>query len=158
MNENEIQDLKAEEKEAFQEYEFVEPIDYDTMDGRETAEPEPVAAAETHSAPRRSRKNNDWVGGVILIGLGLIFLMGSFNIQLFANWWALFILVPGILNLSNGLQARWEDGRFSHRARGSLMGGLFMSVIGAAFLFGISWSYIWPLFIIIVGIGALLNR
>jgi len=159
MNDEEIQGLKDAEKEALETYEYIEPVYEELM---EASVEEPTAAAAPAPTPRRShrrqRKNNDWVGGLILIGLGVIFLLNSFNIELIQNWWALFLLIPGLANLKNGLQARAADGRFSHSARGSLIGGLFLTTIGSAFLFDLNWSYIWPIFLIIFGIGALMQR
>jgi hypothetical protein len=40
--------------------------------------------------------SGNWIGGAVLIGLGIIFLLQNFmNISL-ANWWALFIMIPAI--------------------------------------------------------------
>ena len=50
-----------------------------------------------------------------------------------------------------------KDGRLSNEARGSLIGSLILFFITAVFIFGWSWGAIWPVFLIIGGIGALLS-
>ena len=152
MNDEEIQGLKAEEKEALSEYEYIDPV----LPEAEIVEYDPVPTPVRTARP--SSKNKDWIGGLILIGLGTIFLFNSFSIPLIANWWALFMFIPGIIKLKDALQGWRQDGQITPSSRGSLIGGLFLTVIGSAFLFNLDWGYVWPFFLIIAGIGALLSR
>jgi hypothetical protein len=105
------------------------------------------------------RGHNRWLGGVVLIGVGLFFLLGNvFSVNLSGNWWAVFILIPAIYNLERAWRAYQSDGYLSEKARSSLIGGLLIGAVAFIFLFGLSFGDWWPLFLIIVGIGALLKR
>ena len=103
-------------------------------------------------------KNSSWVAGVILIAIGLVFLatnLGGFTLN---NWWALFILIPAAFTFGNAFSDYKENGRLTKKGRGDLTGGLIMSLIGCTFLFSWDWGKIWPMFLIIGGIGALLGN
>ena len=41
--------------------------------------------------------------------------------------------------------------------RGSLIGGLILTLIAAFFLVDLEWGKFWPLVLILIGIGALFN-
>jgi hypothetical protein len=110
--------------------------------------------------PERARDDHGhgaWIPGLVLIAIGAIFLLNNFTDFHLDNWWALFILIPAFGALGNFLRARRKDGRMSHEARGSLIGSLILFFIAAVFLFGWSWGAVWPVFLIIAGIGALLS-
>jgi putative Mn2+ efflux pump MntP len=145
---DEITQLKEEEK--------VKVIDIN----KEMSAAEQVMVASP--GPRQQRatavaENKNWVGGVILIAIGLIFLvtnLGGFRLD---NWWALFILIPAISNFGSAWGNYQANGRFTKSGRGSITGGLILSLIAFTFLFNWSWSVIWPVFLIIGGISALLG-
>jgi hypothetical protein len=101
--------------------------------------------------------SNNWIGGMILIGIGAIFLLSNLNVFHLNNWWALFILIPAFANFGNVWQSYQQHGRLTGSARGSLTGGIVISLIACSFLFSWNWSVIWPIFLIIGGIGALMN-
>ena len=143
---DDIKRLKDEEQEDFI------YIDVDKDDA--------IIASEGYEAsPQRRRKshNDKWIGGAVLIGIGLIFLLNNFTGFYFHNWWALFILIPGLFSFGNAWQNYHEDGRFSERARGPFIGGLILVFIASIFIFGLNWGTVWPVFLIIAGIGALLK-
>jgi hypothetical protein len=99
-----------------------------------------------------------WVGGAILIVLGLVFLMQNLGVLALNNWWALFILIPAI----GSFTAAWRTyqnagGRLTAASRGSLIGGLVLTMIAAVFLFNLNWAWFGPVLIILAGIGLLLN-
>jgi hypothetical protein len=98
-----------------------------------------------------------WVPGLVLIGIGVYFLLNNFTDFELNNWWALFILIPAFGSLGNFLRAYKRDGRMSGEARGSFIGSLILFFITAVFIFGWSWGTIWPVFLIIGGVGALLS-
>lgn len=105
----------------------------------------------------RSRSN--WIPGVVLIGLGVIFLLNNFfDIQLINNWWALFILIPAVVNLNNAWQRYKEAGHWTEAAIGSLTGGLLIGTVAMIFLFELSWSLFWPVLLIILGLTILMRR
>jgi hypothetical protein len=99
--------------------------------------------------------SHNWIGGVVLITIGAIFLLSNLNIFHLNNWWALFILIPAVANFGNAWQSYRRHGRLTHGAQGSLTGGLILLLISGAFLFGWSWNLIWPIFLIIGGLSAI---
>ena len=106
-----------------------------------------------------ARSDNRWLGGVVLIGVGLFFLLGNvFSVNLSGNWWAVFILIPAAYNLERAWRAYRHDGYLSEKASSSLIGGLLIGAVAFIFLLGLSFGDWWPLILIIVGLGALLKR
>ena len=137
MNDD-FKEIKDEEKEK--------------MASSDTPQTEPEVE-ETQS----SRDNNSWMAGVAIIAVGIIFLVSNFTDFYLNNWWAIFILIPGLYSFAKAWSMRKEDGRWSNRARGSLIGGLAITLVAAIFLFGLDWGKVWPLFLILGGIAALLG-
>jgi hypothetical protein len=109
---------------------------------------------------RRHRERNagGWAGGAVLIVIGIIILMQNFGRLYLNNWWALFILIPALGAFGNAWRS-YQDagGRLSSHARGSLIGGLVLSMITAIFLFNLSWTILGPTLIILAGVGILIN-
>jgi len=114
-----------------------------------------LKAAE--KAPVKEERNRNWVAGIVLITIGLFFLVSNLTGFTINNWWALFILIPAISNFGRAWQSYQNDGRLSRAVRGSLTGGLILTLIASAFLFNLDWGLIWPLFLIIGGLAALLG-
>lgn len=98
-----------------------------------------------------------WTGGLILIGVGLVFLLTNLTGAALHNWWALFILVPGLVKVMKAVKFYQRDGRFSNRARDTFVWGFILILVAGTFLFNWSWGMIWPAFLIIFGLGALLS-
>lgn len=107
----------------------------------------------------RDAHGYNWIGGVVLILLGSIFLLQNTGfIESFENWWALFILIPALGSFTNAWHQYQEAGnRWTPAATGPLMGGLILSGITAMFLFGWNIGLWWPLFLIAGGIAVLLS-
>lgn len=116
---------------------------------REMAEAE---ASEKHDESCHSGPG--WGFGAWLIGLGVFFLLTTFTGLRMHNWWAAFLFIPAFGSLGGFLRAYQKDG-FSNEARGSLIGAMFFFTLAATFIFGLSWSMIWPVFLIIGGVAAL---
>lgn len=133
--------LKDEEKEKL----TLEASDFD------------LEKAERHGRVEKQRSNDHWVGGLILIGIGVVFLLANTTNIYINNWWALFILIPGVAKLAKSARHFRDDGRFSERARGSFTWGLILTLVAFTFIFNWSWGLIWPAFLIIFGLGALLS-
>jgi len=114
-----------------------------------------LKAAE--KAPVKEERNRNWVAGIVLITIGLFFLVSNLTDFTINNWWALFILIPAVSNFGRAWQSYQNDGRLSRAVRGSLTGGLILTLIASAFLFNLDWGLIWPLFLIIGGLAALLG-
>jgi hypothetical protein len=121
-------------------------------------QPEPVDARSARRLDRRRRRSGSWIGGAVLIALGVVFLLQNMGVVGFDNWWALFILIPAFGAFSSAWDA-YQDagGRLDRRARGSLFGGLILTLVCIIFLFGLSWTYLGPAILILVGVGILLN-
>jgi len=111
--------------------------------------------AERHSSPQ----GYNWVGGIILILLGGIFLLQNTGmIDRFDNWWALFILIPAIGSFATAWNLyRSEGNQLTGAALGSVIGGVVLTTIAGAFLFGWGIGNLWPVFLIIGGLSILLG-
>lgn len=100
--------------------------------------------------------NEKLVPGMVLVGLGFIFLFQSFGV-LSVGWgkiWPLFILVPGVVMIVNAWREYAQDGDFD---RGQAFGGVMAILVGTIFFFDLDWGKVWPLFLIIPGLGMLLG-
>src|SRR5512139_4339315 len=122
--------------------------------------PEPMSRREARRQRRADPSRGDaLIIGMILIVLGGLFLMRTMGTDVpLTNWWALFILIPAF----GALSAAWRmyreaDNRLTVAARSSLLVGLVLSFITFMFLFGISWTYVGPILIIVVGVAIILN-
>lgn len=109
----------------------------------------------SYRAQRRQPKN--WGTGLILIGIGIIFLISNTTGFHLHNWWALFILIPAFSKFGDAVNNYQKKGRLTRSGRGSLTGGLILSLIASVFLFNLDWGLIWPVFLIIGGLSALLG-
>ena len=133
----------------------------DDIDELKDEEKEKLAAAEEGKEKHESTttngggRNNRWVPGLLIIGLGVVFFVSNVTGFQLENWWALFILVPGIVSFVNAWNAYREDGRWSKRARGGLVGGSIISLVAIIFLFSLDWGKIWPVFLILIGVNVL---
>lgn len=111
--------------------------------------------------PGGGRRLGGVVLGAVIIILGLVFLgrnLGWWSGELH-NWWALFILIPAVGLLGDAWRAYVANGRqFGGSAARPLVIGLLLVFVTAVFLFDLSWGYIWPIVLILVGLGLLLGR
>jgi hypothetical protein len=147
-----ITTLKQEEKEklaaAEEAYSKKRAVNGDLVEGEET---------NSAQSGRHEHGNTPWVPGVILIGLGLIFLLNNTTSYTIHNWWALFILIPAIGSFSKAAEIIRSEGEFNRQAWGALAGGTILTLVASTFLFNLSWGLIWPVFLIIGGLGLLLG-
>lgn len=118
---------------------------------------DPGKAEESDVEHSRGHGNGAWVPGLVLIGMGAFFLLRNFTDFELNNWWALFILIPAFGSLGKFMSDYRRTGRIGGEARGALIGGLILLFVAAIFLFGLNWSTVWPVFLIIAGLGALLS-
>ena len=125
---------------------------------------EELTAVSTDPTSRRptnksTRSHDDsWIPGLILILIGLLFLatnVWGFYLQ---NWWALFLLIPAFSNFNTAYNKYQRAGRFTPGTRSAAGWGFFFTLITVTFLFDISWSIMWPIVLILVGIGLLFNN
>ena len=113
---------------------------------------------EERWAARGGRGSGAWIGGAILIILGLVFLLQNMGAFVLNNWWALFILIPAI----GAFGAAWRTyqtagGRLTAASRGSLISGFVLTMVAAVFLFNLNWTVVGPVLIILAGIALLMN-
>ncbi len=114
--------------------------------------------AERRAARHAGEGNWPWIGGAILILLGIIFLAQNLNVLILGgNWWALLILIPAIGSFAAAWRQYQIAGAWNAAARGPLFGAVILTLIAATFFFGLDFGKIWPLFLILAGIGALLS-
>jgi hypothetical protein len=101
---------------------------------------------------RHAGRPYGWLGGAILILLGVVFLLQNLNIAFLANWWALFILIPAF----GAFVAAWEgyrsNGRLTRGGAGSLAVGGLLTILALAFLLNLNVGLFWPLLLIVGGL------
>jgi hypothetical protein len=106
----------------------------------------------------QDNSDNNWALGIALIILGSLFMLDTFdilNINLH-NWWAIFILIPGLNMAVKG----WREYRetYSSSSRNTGFWGLVLIVLAIAFFFNISWNLIFPIGLVGVGVYLLFFR
>jgi uncharacterized membrane protein YhaH (DUF805 family) len=105
-----------------------------------------------------SRGRTNWIVGVVFVLAGAAILLGNFTGFRLNNWWALFILIPAVGAFSNAFRSYKNAGdRLNASARGSLIGGLTMVFMMIVFLFSLDLSLLWPVGLVVVGIGMLFS-
>ena len=130
------------------------PVVY--QDSRDVRRSERDARREERRAQRGSN-STAWVGGVVLILLGVIFLLQSMRGFYLNNWWALFILIPAFGSFADAWNRYRQDGRLGKRVRGAFISGCVFLLITATFLFNWNWGLVLPVLLIIWGVTLLLN-
>lgn len=113
------------------------------------------AEREERRAARWGSRGGPWVGGSILILLGIIMLAQNVGALTFYNWWALFILLPAAGSFAAAWRSFTTDGLFSGRVVGSLIAGIAFAVLTVVFLFNLDLTWSGPVLLIVFGIGIL---
>ncbi len=112
----------------------------------------------------RSTPSSRLGGAIILIVLGIFFLLQQTGVLPDSfNWWAVFILIPGLFTLYEAFNRGDQADRFDS---GKAILGIVLTLVGALFLFNIQldflpdlpWSVIWPFFLILGGVAILMRR
>lgn len=107
----------------------------------------------------KSKQNSNWTAGLVLIAIGLIFLWQNLTgWSLSGNWWALFILIPALGAFWAGYNFARQDRHWSRRATATAWGGAFPLLVALIFLFNMDWGRVWPLFLILAGVGIVFFR
>lgn len=110
------------------------------------------AARRTTLRTARSTGTVGWLGGAVLIGLGLLFMLQNTGvIKGFQNWWALFLLLPAAAALATAVGLYQRHGNWT-AATGSLIGSVFFLLLTATFLFGFDTQFLWPFLLIAGGV------
>jgi len=87
--------------------------------------------------------------GIILIAIGIVFLIGNFDIFDFENIWPVVMIIPGFVLLYL---------TFMKKEKGFAVLGTILTILGIYFLYESynNWNTIdelWPIFIITPGLG-----
>lgn len=94
------------------------------------------SALYEHGHDRGHTQSSSWIGGVILIGTGILLLLQHLHITGY-HWCALFMLIPTVSAFSKAWAAyQAADRRLTAPVRSALIGGTFLYLIAAIFLFG----------------------
>lgn len=115
--------------------------------------------SEMRSGHKPESERNRWVGAAILIALGVIFLLQNTTGVQFRNWWALFILIPAVpayMQAWNFYQL--DEGRFTRRVIGAFLSAFTPTFVALIFLLNLNWGGVWPVFLILAGLGALMSQ
>jgi hypothetical protein len=96
------------------------------------------------------------LAGVILIVLGAIFLADTYFGYTLRHWWALFILIPAFGSFATAREAMRESDH--GHAMGAAIAGLGLTLLCGAFLLELDLGRLWPVALIVVGIGLLVSR
>ena len=108
--------------------------------------------SQTPSASR----NGAVIGGIVLIGLGLIFLLQNFGLFYVGNWWALFILLGTAGAWGSAWHIYQNNGqRITSAVADAFIGGIFPLAVALIFLFNLNWGAVWPVFLIIAGLSVI---
>ncbi len=103
-------------------------------------------------------KQPAWIAGAVLIVVGIVFIVRTVAGFSLENWWALFILIPAIGSLwTAGALFMKNNRHFTAASRGPLIGGMVLLVVTTVFLLNLDWGRIWPVFLIVIGVGSLLS-
>ncbi|MGB9874788.1 MAG: LiaF transmembrane domain-containing protein [bacterium] len=103
------------------------------------------------------RHTGSLTGALILIVVGIVFLLdNAWGIKV-GNWWALIILIPAFAAFARAWSVYRAKSRFTYEASSSLTGGLILALVAFIFLFSLDWGKVWPAFLIVLGLGALLG-
>jgi hypothetical protein len=104
----------------------------------------------------RRRNRSAWIGGAVLIGIGVLLMLQNFGVATLNNWWALFILIPALGSFATAWRIYRGNGeQLSSPVVGSLIGGLVLTAVTATFLFNMNWAIVLPVVLILLGCGAL---
>lgn len=102
----------------------------------------------------RQRGGLGWLAGLVLIAIGAFYFLYEFGyVPALTNWWALFLLLPGVGTLSAALGAyRRNGGQWTTEVTLPFIAGLFFMGLTAVFLFDLNYNWLWPLFLIAAGL------
>jgi hypothetical protein len=134
------------------------------VEGQNIPESRPSAQLQPSPVPPSPPRHRHsylgrWLVGVIVIVVGVALLgenLGWWSAWALHNWWALFILIPAFGSLGGAWRQYQENGRtFGGDVARPLLIGIGLLFVTAFFLFELDWGYVWPVVLILVGIGLL---
>jgi hypothetical protein len=105
----------------------------------------------------RGRGGAPWIGGLILIAIGVVFLLKNYGFPVPHNWWAVFLFIPALAALGSAWTIWRREGHLTSAASGALVGGIILAGLGVSFLAGFDWSQLWPVILIVLGLVVVLG-
>lgn len=101
-------------------------------------------------------RGGSWIGGAILVFVGLVFLLKNFGFPFPENWWAVFILIPAVASFAGARKLYQRNGgELSRGVVGGIAAGCVFVILSVLFLFGFDIGKFWPLILIVLGVGIL---
>lgn len=128
------------------------PSEY--RDWREQRRAERMARREARWR-RRAGRPYGWIGGAILILLGIVFLLQNLGIPFLMNWWALFILIPAFWSYVAAWEIYQDHGRMTRGVADSLTAGILLTLLSLVFLMNLAIGLFWPVLLIAGGLALL---
>jgi hypothetical protein len=125
-------------------------------DWREQRREERIARHEARWH-RHAGRPFGWIGGAILILLGVIFLAQNMGVPLPANLWALFILIPAFWSFVAAWNIYRESSSITRAVSISLAAGVLLTILALIFLFNLAFGLFWPVLLIVGGLIILLT-
>jgi hypothetical protein len=103
---------------------------------------------------------SSWIWGAGLLVIGAAFLIQNiFGIRIINPWnfWAIFLIIPGLSMLTRA----WEGYQYQNSLSGKVGStagiGALLLLLGLSFLFDFGISLVWPSLIILLGIYLLIS-
>ena len=112
---------------------------------------------EERRTRRAARSGDFWMGGAILIGVGILVLLNNLNVFYVENWWALFILLPAMGAFATAWKTYRQERLLSSPVRANLIGGTILTLVAAMILFKLDWLTFGPILLILACAGLALN-
>jgi hypothetical protein len=109
---------------------------------------------EKHEKGRGGDITGAITGGLVLIWLGISFYLAQTGYISWSNWWELFLVGLGVIIILQGV-VRYGQGHGPFT--GSIIAGLILILIGAAFYWGFQFANLWPLIFVAIGIAVLVS-
>jgi hypothetical protein len=105
------------------------------------------------------RAGASWICGLALISLGVLLLLHNLGLWSFGlHAWAVLILVPALCAATTSVALyRHAGDQASPAVVGSATTAAVLAFISAMLLFDLSWSVLWPMFLIIPGLVGLFS-
>lgn len=106
---------------------------------------------------------NLWIGLAFIAGGAIILLNQSGLVSFEMNWWAFFILIPAIGSFSSAYHRyRTTNNLFDMSVMmpaliGMVMIGLMFNLLGGNG-WNFNWNLLWPVMLIIIGLGMIFGR
>ena len=124
-------------------------------DWREQRRVERLARHEARRQ-RHAGRHSGWIGGTILILLGVVFLLQNLGIRFLVNWWAFFILIPALWAYVAAWEIFQENGRLTRGGISSLTVGVLLTLLSLLFLSNLAVGLFWPVLLIVGGLVLLI--